>query len=192
MSLMEKKTVGIVSVLPSNYSDTITAFGQDEDGEQVFISPNLLSQYDPQVGDTVEVVVVLNHADKRDRTKYRAVSVRFISGLDNSIENIVPIKKEPPLSERIMDIVEDWQDDHGNPLPVTSRQVCEGLGSRGVDTAIRDELEKLHKGGSIVKASIYSKENQKRVSLTLWAASLDAFTWGLEEEELDEALEVHG
>lgn len=192
MSIMEKKTVGIVSVLPSNYSDTITAFGQDENGDQVFISPNLLRQYDPQIGDTVEAVVVLNHPDKRDRTMYRAVSVRFISGLESSIENIVPIKKEPPLSERIMDIVEDWQDENGNPLPVTSRQICESLGSRGVDTAIRDELEKLHKGGSIVKASIYSKENQKRVSLTLWAASLDAFTWGLEEEELDEALEVHG
>lgn len=192
MNIMEKKTVGIVSVLPSNYSDTITAFGQDENGDQVFISPNLLRQYDPQIGDTVEAVVVLNHPDKRDRTMYRAVSVRFISGLESSIENIVPIKKEPPLSERIMDIVEDWQDENGNPLPVTSRQICESLGSRGVDTAIRDELEKLHKGGSIVKASIYSKENQKRVSLTLWAASLDAFTWGLEEEELDEALEVHG
>jgi hypothetical protein len=189
---MEKKTVGIVSVLPSNYSDTITAFGQDNEGEQVFISPNLLRQYDPQVGDTVEVVVVLNHPDKRDRTKYRAVSVRFISGLDSSIENIVPIKKEPPLSERILDVVEDWQDDHGCPMPITSRQICEELGSRGVDTAIRDELEKLHKVGSVVKASIYSKENQKRVSLTLWAASLDAFTWGIEKEELDEALEVHG
>lgn len=192
-NMMHKMNIGVVNIIQSKYmDDKAAAFGMTEEEDQVFISPSVMHDYTPQIGDTLEAIVVLNTPELRDRTKWKAISVRYIQGFDTSIENIVSIKREPTLEEQILDILNDYVDDHGATLPMTSRQICEELGSRGVDTVIRQELEKLHKTGKVVKADIYAKEKQQRVSLTLWALSLDAFTYGMEEEEVHEAMEVHG
>ena len=193
--LLQKVTAGVVNVIYSRYTEGPgAAFGLLEDGTKVFISPrNYREGYVPEVGDTVELIIVPNHPDHRDKTDFKAVSCKFICSLEASTpENIVQVNKEPTLEEKIMDVLDGWCDDNGDWIPMTTRQICDELGSGyGVAADIRDELSRLHKSGKIVKADIKSTENQKRVSLTLWAYTLHAFTYGMEENEIDEAVEVH-
>ena len=192
---MQKVTAGVVNVIYSKYMEGPGAsFGLLEDGTKVFISPkNYREGYVPEVGDTVELVIVPNHPDHRDKTDFKAVSCKFICSLEATTpENIVQVNREPTLEEKIMDVLDNYVDDNGDWIPVTTRQICDELGSSyGVASMVRDELLRLHKSGKIVKADIKSTENQKRVSLTLWAYTFMRSLYGMEENELDEAMEVH-
>ena len=192
--LLQKVKAGVVNVIYSEFMEGPgAAFGLLEDGTKVFISPKVYGGYVPEVGDTVELVIVPNHPDHREKTDHKAVTCKFVCSLEvRSPETIVPVNKEPTLEEKILDVLDGWCDDNGDWIPMTTRQICDELGSSyGVAADIRDELSRLHKSGKIVKADIRSTEKQKRVSLTLWAYTLHAFTYGMEENELDEAVEVH-
>ena len=155
---MQKVTAGVVNVIYSRYMEGPgAAFGLIEDGTKVFISPkNYREGYVPEVGDTVELIIVPNHPEHRDKTDFKAVSCKFIGSLEATTpENIVQVNKEPTIEEKIMDVLDGWVDDNGDWIPITTRQLCDELGSNyGVAADIRDELSRLHKSGKIVKADI--------------------------------------
>ena len=94
--LMQKVTAGVVSVIYSKYTEGPgAAFGLIEDGTKVFISPkNFREGYVPEVGDTVELIIVPNHPEHRDKTDFKAVSCKFIGSLEATTpENIIQVNK---------------------------------------------------------------------------------------------------
>jgi len=65
----------IKQILVEYLSEMGSAFAVTEEGDQVFLNERLVTRMNVQPGDVFDAHVLLNYADKRDRTKYRAMRV---------------------------------------------------------------------------------------------------------------------
>ena len=159
-------------VVVTNYLSEGPGFGVTEEGEQVFITPELACEL--HVGDQVEAILVPNTWKHKERTPWRMIkytNLRVINAINKLFAEEAP-EPEPPkpsLRQRVLDVLEEDPESQW-----TVNDIKDLLGMDVGHQDILQECDGLWAVGSIVKAQVYGGYN-KVATFNLYAKDIEAF-----------------
>lgn len=168
------ETVSMPVVIESlTYSGS--AFGVNEDGEQVFINARIVDVCKLQEGMSATARVLPNYADKRDVIPWRAIRVdRPSVELPEFSMPPVPPAKEIDHVMTPAELEDQIMVELSNGEYWTTVELSNVL---DLDTKTTgNACLRLFQKGRIAKAEVHAKPNQGRASFLLWARSADVFT----------------
>lgn len=155
------KTEEMVVVVESRtYANS--AFGVNAQGEAVFFNTRIVEAINLEEGDSVTAHCIPNYPDKQDQVPWRCIRAEIIED--------VPVEEELPMSvkRRIQHLLAD-----PNAGYLTTKEIADEIEKDTVTTS--GILNSMFRQGGLVKADVYASPDQRRVSLALWASSVDAF-----------------
>jgi hypothetical protein len=181
-----------IHALVTNITQHSSAFAINQEGDSIFITNNLSRFLSLKVGDTVFVEAVINHPDKRDTIKWRAV------GCIKSPPVIEPEEPDDEEEEALGILNKMIKDAKPKPTDVqtaisymlnnaetylTSAEIIAGYreaqpshNNTVSDKDINNAARRLFDQGSIAKAEVWARPDQRKASFNLWAISTDRFT----------------
>jgi len=156
--------------------DKRCGFGVDLDqGERVFIPPNLVNRYRLAEGTCAQMRVIPNSTDKVNSTKYQVVGVvsesvtHSVDADDYFDEEEAPRVVEAKMEDRILTLLAE-------PDNQFAHRASDIASKLDVDNdEVQSALGKLHRDGEIWEAKVSRLGTQKKASYCLWALDDEYF-----------------
>jgi len=166
-------------------------FGILPTDEQVFFSARMVDEYKLNVGDTVHVWAVDNHASPNTAhypSRWRAVRMEVTRRMDDAIRVApsvsVGTSAEPaplkPAAASFVDIMDDLLD---TDRPWTVNELTRAIAKTNASVAAQPDLiqkvgtrlSALHRSGDVACLKIYSKSDYDRATAVYYASNVDVF-----------------
>jgi hypothetical protein len=157
--------------------DKRCGFGVDIDqGERVFIPPNLVNKYGLAEGTLAQMRVIPNSSRMINSTKYQVVGVVAESVThsvdtfdDDDEEEETPRVVVAKMEDRILSLLSETD----NQFAHRATEIASKLGADNDEVQLA--LGKLHRDGEIWEAKVSRLGTQKKASYCLWALDDDWF-----------------
>lgn len=150
-------------------------FGVDIDqGERVFIPPNLVNKYDLAEGTLAQMRVIPNTSRMANATKYQVVGV-IAESVTHSVDAGEAYEEETPrvvvakMEDRILTLLSEAD----NQFAHRASEIASKLDASNDE--VQSALGKLHRDGEIWEAKISRLGSQKKASYCIWALDDDWF-----------------
>jgi hypothetical protein len=150
-------------------------FGVDIDqGERVFIPPNLVNKYDLAEGTLAQMRVIPNSSKMVNSTKYQVVGV-VAESVTHSVDAGEAREDETPrvvvakMEDRILSLLSETD----NQFAHRATEIASKLDADNDEVQLA--LGKLHRDGEIWEAKVSRLGTQKKASYCLWALDDDWF-----------------
>lgn len=149
-------------------------FGVDIDqGERVFIPPNLVNKYDLAEGTLAQMRVIPNSSKMVNSTKYQVVGV-VAESVTHSVDTFDDEKETPrvvvaKMEDRILSLLSETD----NQFAHRATEIASKLDADNDEVQLA--LSKLHRDGEIWEAKVSRLGTQKKASYCLWALDDDWF-----------------
>jgi hypothetical protein len=155
-------------VIVTGVSRNNDIFAITDNGEQVYINPDISRGMRVNIGTKLFVKVVPNFQSKRESgIKWRAYTVEQIASNDEAAPAPEPVW-EPPTDEQVIEYI----DSHG---VVSTGDVTREYGFGDNFSQCRTQLDRLHREQKLVRADVYARQEQTKASYSLWATHEDDF-----------------
>ena len=155
--------------------DKRCGFGVDIDqGERVFIPPNLVNKYDLAEGTLAQMRVIPNTSRMVNATKYQVVGV-IAESVTHSVDAGESREEETPrvvvakMEDRILGLLSEPD----NQFAHRATEIASKLDADNDEVQLA--LGKLHRDGEIWEAKVSRLGTQKKASYCLWALDDDWF-----------------
>lgn len=150
-------------------------FGVDIDqGERVFIPPNLVNKYDLAEGTLAQMRVIPNSSRMANATKYQVVGI-IAESVTHSVDAGESREEETPrvvvakMEDRILSLLSEPD----NQFAHRATEIASKLDA--TNDEVQSALGKLHRDGEIWEAKVSRLGTQKKASYCLWALDDDWF-----------------
>tara|TARA_E500000318_G_scaffold109255_2_gene121830 strand:+ start:58 stop:582 length:525 start_codon:yes stop_codon:yes gene_type:complete len=150
-------------------------FGVDIDqGERVFIPPNIVNKYDLAEGTLAQMRVIPNSSKMVNSTKYQVVGV-IAESVTHSVDAGESREEETPrvvvakMEDRILSLLSETD----NQFAHRATEIASKLDADNDEVQLA--LGKLHRDGEIWEAKVSRLGTQKKASYCLWALDDDWF-----------------
>ena len=148
-------------------------FGVDIDqGERVFIPPNLVNKYELAEGTLAQMRVIPNTSNMVNSTKYQVVGVIAESvthSVDTYDDEETPRVVVAKMEDRILTLLSEAD----NQFAHRASEIASKLDASNDE--VQSALGKLHRDGEIWEAKVERRGSQKKASYCLWALDDDWF-----------------
>jgi len=155
--------------------DKKCGFGVDIDqGERVFIPPNLVKKYRLAEGTLAQMRVIPNTSRMINSTKYQVVGV-VAESVTHSVDTFDDDDEETPrvvvakMEDRILSLLSEAD----NQFAHRATEIASKLDADNDEVQLA--LGKLHRDGEIWEAKVSRLGTQKKASYCLWALDDDWF-----------------
>ena len=155
--------------------DKKCGFGVDIDqGERVFIPPNLVKKYRLAEGTLAQMRVIPNTSRMINSTKYQVVGV-VAESVTHSVDAGESREEETPrvvvakMEDRILSLLSEPD----NQFAHRATEIASKLDA--TNDEVQSALGKLHRDGEIWEAKVSRLGTQKKASYCLWALDDDWF-----------------
>ncbi len=149
-------------------------FGVDIDqGERVFIPPNLVKKYRLAEGTLAQMRVIPNTSKMVNSTKYQVVGV-VAESVTHSVDTFDDEEETPrvvvaKMEDRILSLLSETD----NQFAHRATEIASKLDA--TNDEVQSALGKLHRDGEIWEAKVSRLGSQKKASYCLWALDDDWF-----------------
>ncbi len=160
--------------------------------EQVFITGRLVEQMGLNIGDTLRVWAVDNHASPETEhfaSRWRAVRVEIVDRIDDIVRaapNPVPVQPEagatptpvPMIGDLAisvqarLDLLRPWA---VNEMAYDISKANAFAGTPDLTQKVGTRLSALHRNGEIAMLKVYARGTQATASAVYYAKSVDVF-----------------
>jgi len=187
------KIHGLITNITQHYS----AFAVDAEGQNTFITNNLVRFLQLTVGDQVLMDVVPNHPDKAQTIPYRAVGLVKIKECGPTAR-ISQDEPEPETDNGVLDqLLNEWTEQKQSPQEIMetikfllkaadtyliNAEVIAAYRKEQPDQTdvsnkdINNACHRLFKQTKIARAEVWAKPDQLKCSYNLWAFDASRFT----------------
>ena len=154
--------------------DKRCGFGVDIDqGERVFIPPNLVNKYQLAEGTLAQMRVIPNTSRMANATKYQVVGI-IAESVTHSVDAGDTHKETPrvvvaKMEDRILSLLSEAD----NQFAHRATEIASKLDADNDEVQLA--LGKLHRDGEIWEAKISRLGSQKKASYCIWALDDDWF-----------------
>lgn len=158
--------------------------------EQVFVPTRDVQRMDIQIGDTLKVWAVDNHANKETAhypSRWRAVRVQILSRIEDAIVRVAPSETVPSTSASASPSTGDFVAMFDLVLqearPWTVNEMTHAIAKKSLPLSAQPDLlqrvatrfNTLHKTGDVASLKVYSKSENERASAVYYAKNVDVF-----------------